>query len=297
MCLLEDERKKYRVGMASVISSMTIWGFMPIYWQALIPIDSYVIILYRLVLAGLTCFIAALVTYGFAGIKEPLGDKKKLTKLILAGLVITANWSIYIYAINSYQVIETCIGYYIDPLMVCAFGIIFFGERPTKHKLIAIVFACLGVMIVLLHFMRFPLIALAIAMTFACYTAIKKHLKMKPLVSLLYETVFIAPFALTIIIYMEANGKGAFLAAQPYQLVLLAFAGVLTALPLALFAAAANRISMISIGIAGYVSPSINLIIGVFLFKEPFDHVQFIAFAVIWVGLVFFTYGEIKENR
>lgn len=294
---MTDDRKSQRIGMICAFSCMVYWGFMPIYWKTLIPINSYVIILYRIFLVGVTCFAGALIAYGWTGIKEALGDKKKVLKLFLAGLVITINWSVYIYAVNSGQVIETCIGYYIEPLVICLFGIVLFKERPNKYKMISIIFASIGVLIILIHFSRLPFIALMLAISFSTYAAIKKHIKMPALLSLLCETIFIAPVAFIIVIYLEANGNGAIAAGQPYQLALLALAGILTAIPLALFAAAANRISMISIGIAEYVSPSITLLIGIFLFKEPFDQIQLIAFAVIWIGLVFFTYGEIRGSR
>jgi len=295
--LTDEEIRKYRTGMICAVGSMTIWGFMPIYWRALIPMSSYVIILYRIALAGIASFAAALKAYGPGGLAAPLKQKGIVPKLFLTGLVITLNWNIYIYAVNSGQVIETCIGYYIDPLVVCAFGMIFFKERPSKHKLIAMILGCAGVLIVLLHFMRLPLIAIAIAITFASYTAIKKHLNVPAAISLFYETVFIGIAATALIIYLELNGKGAFAVGERHQIILLFFAGVLTAIPLIMFGVAANRVSMITIGIADYISPSITLLLGVFMFKEPFDMVQFGAFAVIWVGLVFFTFGESRAMR
>jgi len=289
-----NDRNYYMVGLLCGISCMVIWGFLAIYWKSLFPISSFVIFLYRIVLTGATAFIAALKVYGISGLKEPLKDKKTLIKLFLAGLIITINWNTYIYAINSGQTIEASIGYYIEPLVICIFGIFLFKERPTGFKLISIIFAAVGVLIVLVHFMRVPVIALCLALTFAIYTAIKKHLKMRPLIALFYETIFIIPVALVLLIYAEVNGVGAIATGQPHQLLLLSFVGILTATPLALFAVAANRISMITIGIIEYISPSITLLIGIFVFREAFDLIQLIAFVVIWIGLVFFTYGEVK---
>ena len=273
---------------------MVLWGVMPVYWKALIPIDSFVIIFYRIVLVGFTCLIAALYAYKAKGIFELFENKKAVLKLFLSGLLITGNWSIYIYAVNSGQLIEACIGYYIEPLVVCVFGIILFKERPSKYKLIAILFACAAVIIILIHFMRLPLIALLLASSFAIYTAVKKHLKIQAALSLFYETAFITPPVIAYIVYLEFYGKGALGVGEPYQFILLLFAGLFTAAPLMMFTAAANRISMITIGIIEYIAPSISLLIGIFIFKEPFDFVQFMAFVVIWIGLGFFTYGEMK---
>ena len=291
-----DDKKKYRTGLIFGVAAMVMWGVLPLYWKALVPISSYTIVLYRIVFYGLTCFIAAVKVYGFSEIIAPLKERKTVIMFTIAGLLVTVNWNIYIYAVNSGQAIETSIGYYLQPLIVCVFGIILFKERPTKYRSISLVFASIGVLIVLIHFMRVPLIAIMLGVTFATYAAIKRHLKMKALVSIFCETIFITPFALALIIYSEINGNGALTSAQPFQWILLSLSGIVTALPLLLFAAATNRISMIPLGIIGYIAPSITLYIGIFVFNEPFDFVQFIAFVVIWIGLVFFTYGELRKS-
>jgi len=294
--MISGEQRDYRTGMLCAVGSFIMWGFLPVYWKALIPINSYVIILYRILLVGVFCFITGCVCYGLKGILEPLRDKKKVLILFFAGLLISVNWSIYIYAVNSGQAIETTIGYYINPLVICIFGMVLFREKPNRYKLTSIALAGCGVMVILLYFMRIPLIALSLALSFGIYAAIKKHMKMPAIITLFYETVFIVPIALAFIIYAEINGNGAFTAGAPYQLVLLLFAGVFTATPLVTFAAAANRVSLISIGICQYIAPSITLVISIFLFKEPFDKVQLLAFMIIWIGLAFFTYGEIRSG-
>lgn len=291
------EKKKHDIGMICALGCAVLWGILPIYWQSLRPIDSMVIIFYRIFLVGITTLIVSLKIYGRKKLLEPMKTKGLLPTFIIAGILISANWSIYIWAVNADHVIQTCIGYYIEPLMVCIFGIVFFKEKLNKYKLAAIVFALAGVVVILVHFKQVPLIALSLALTFATYAAIKKKYEMEALITLFYETIFLTPFALLLILYFEINGKGAFSVAEPYQFVLLAFVGLLTATPLALFAMAANRISLISLGITEYISPSIALVIGIFMFKEPFDSIQFIAFVIIWIGLAYFTYGEIKESK
>lgn len=291
------EKKKQSIGMSCALGCAVLWGVLPIYWQALRPIDSMVIIFYRVFLAGVTTFVIAYKLYGKEKLFAPMKQKKALFTFIIAGVLITANWSIYIWAVNANYVIQTCIGYYIEPLMVCIFGVVLFKEKLNKYKITALVFAAIGVLVVLIHFKELPAIALGLALTFATYAAIKKKYEMEALITLFYETVFLTPIALVLIIYFEVTGRGAFSVAEPYQIGLLALVGFLTATPLVLFAMAANRISMVSLGITEYICPSIALIIGIFLFKEPFDSIQFIAFVIIWIGLTYFTYGEIKESR
>lgn len=296
---MEEDRKKQRYtrGIAYALICSVLWGILPIYWKALRPISSDVIIYYRIFWVGVVCFAVALKLYGWKGIKGPLKEKGALLKFTIAGILITANWSIYIWAVNANYVIQTCIGYYIEPLMVCVFGIVLFKEKLTKYKTTALIFACTGVIIVLVYFREIPLIALSIAITFAIYAAVKKSVNLPAILSLLYETMFLSPIALAVIIYLEATGQGAIGVGQPYQYILLMFAGVCTAIPLGMFSEAANRIPLVTLGILEYIAPSITLIIGIFLFKEPFDIVQFIAFAVIWVGLVIFTIGERKTRQ
>lgn len=291
------DRKQYRTGIICSLSCSVLWGVLPVYWQALRPIDSWVIIFYRIFLVGVVCFAAALKLYGMEGIKAPLREKGVKLKYFIAGVLITANWSIYIWAVNADHVIQTCIGYYIEPLVVCVFGILFFKEKLTKYKLIAFILACVGVVIVLLHFMEVPLIALGLALTFAVYAAIKKSSRLPAMLSLLYETMFLSPIALIVVLYLEIKGQGALGVGEPYQYVLLLLVGFLTALPLGLFASAANKIPLITLGIMEYISPSLSLIIGIFLLKEPFDLIQLAAFIIIWIGLIFFTLGEYRESR
>ena len=292
-----DSKKDYRQGLISVLGSSVWWGIMPIYWQWLKPIDSIVIIFYRIVLVALVCLIAALIVYKKEEILAPLKDKKLMAKLIIAGVIITLNWSLYIYAVNSENVIQSCIGYYIEPLVVCLFGMIFFGEKVNRHKSIALIMGAIGVVAVVFYFKQVPSLALSIAFSFAIYAAIKKGLGMPPIISLLYETIFLAPIALGIVIYIETHGIGALAVATGGKYFLLMFCGLFTAFPLVLFANGANKTSMFILGLTEYISPTISLFLSIFYFKEEFYPVQLIAFAVIWTGLVFFTIGEYREYR
>lgn len=289
--------KDYKVGMLCAIASAVTWGFLPIYWQALRPIDSVVIIFYRIIFVAIVTFVASLKLYGIEGIKAPLRIKNNKLKFFGAGALITVNWSIYIAAVNADFVIQTCIGYYIEPVIISIFGILLFKEKLGKYKTISLAFAGLGVFIMLIYYKEVPLIALSIATTFALYTAMKKSYKLEAVLSLFYETMFLAPLALAMVIYYEINGTGAFGVGSNFQLFLLSLIGFCTAIPLVLFTMGANRISMVNLGIIEYISPSITLLLGIFLFKEAFDFIQLICFIIIWIGLTFFTYGEYKEQN
>mgnify|MGYP002530887875 CR=1 FL=1 len=215
----------YKKGLIYAIACSVLWGVLPIYWQSLRPIESSVIIFYRIFLVGLVCFLASLKLYGMDEIKKHLKPKGAKLKYFLAGLLITANWSIYIWAVNADQVIQTCVGYYIEPLMVSIFGIIFFKEKLTAYKLTALVLAMAGVVVLLVHFMEVPLIALSLALTFATYAAIKKSYNLPSVLSLFYETMYIMLPALGVIIYLEVTGQGALGAGEPYHAVRTAYCG------------------------------------------------------------------------
>ena len=291
-----DSKKEYKEGIISVLGCNIWWGIMPIYWQWLKPIDSWVIIFYRIFLVAVVCAIAAWKVHTKDEIMEVLRNRKLVLRIIAAGIMITINWSIYIWAVNSDHIIQTSIGYYIEPLVVCLFGVFLFREKLNKYKIIALVMGFIGVVAVVAYFKEMPTIALGVAVSFSIYTAMKKGLKLPPIMSLLFETVFLAPFALIVIIYIESKGIGG-LAAGGFKYFLLMFCGLFTAFPLVLFANAANKISMFVLGLSEYISPTIALFLSIFYFKEDFAPVQLIAFVIIWIGLVFFTVGEYKEYQ
>ena len=289
--------RTYKIGILSMLSCDVLWGVLPLYWQALRPIDSWVIIFYRIFLVGLVSGIATVIIYGVPAIREQYRIKSNLWKFPLAGLLITCNWSIYIWAVNADHVIQTCVGYYIEPLIVCLLGIVIFKDRLTRYKLIALLFALAGMLVILFHCMEVPLIALSIATSFAIYAAVKKWFDLPPIMSVFMETSFLMIPALCVVIGIEVTGHGALAVATPGKYLLLLCCGILTAAPLSFFAAAATKVPLVTVGLLEYLSPSISLVIGIFLMKEPFDAVQFISFVIVWIGLVFFTYGEIKDSK
>lgn len=289
------EKKEYRLGIAAAILCAVLWGLLPIYWKALGSIDSFLIILYRIVLVFVFAVVLCLKTVGWQAMKGPFKEKGLARNLFFAGMLISCNWSIYIWAVANNFIIQASIGYYIEPLLVCVFGVVFFHEKLSKYKLTALMIAGLGVLVMLVFYRQIPVIALTLAVTFATYAAIKRKYRLNALLALLYETMFLMPPALAAILFIELSGKGAFATAEPYQIGLLMLAGIFTGTPLMLFAMAANRISLVTLGITEYIAPSLSLVLGIFVYHEPFDLVQFATFAIIWVGLVVFTIGEWKE--
>ena len=292
------EQKGKATGFFCALASMVIWGFLPVYWKNVGFIHPFLIMFYRLVLACILVFVVSLFVYDWSAIWKPLKEKGAIRTFFLAGAVISLNWGTYIFMVSKGMVIQTSIGYYIEPLIICLFGILFFHEKLTSYKVAALIFACAGAVVMIFSYGQFPFMAFVLAFTFAVYGAIKKKVHAPALLSLFYETFLLLPFILPLILYFECTGNGAFsMASGSAQLGLLALSGPLTAIPLCLFSMGANRISLIAIGLIEYVSPSIGLMLGIFLFKEDFDLYQFIGFVIIWIGLAFFTMGSVKEMR
>ncbi len=293
------ERKNYKKGLIYALACAVIWGLLPIYWDALNPISSLVIIFYRIVLMALTCFV--IVFYEKKNLKAVFApmfeNKKKLWVYIISGLVITANWSIYIWAVTAGYVIQSSMGYFLEPLIVCLFGMVIYKEKANKWKLISLGFGVVGLLVMVIGYREVPLIAIGLACTFAVYAAIKKSVILPPFQSMLYETLFLAPIALCVVLFLEGTNAGALAAGSAGKYILLLLAGLATAIPLGLFSSAAPKLPLLTLGLTEYISPSIALILGIFLFHEPFDKIQFSAFVIIWIGLIFFTYGEYKEMK
>ena len=216
--------------------------------------------------------------------------------ILAAGLLLTANWSTYIWAMTTGHMIQASIGYYIEPIVICLFGVVIFKEKFTKYNLTAMGFALISIIVMLIHYGQVPGVALGLAFTWACYSAIKKATDRPPLIELVYETMFYAVPALMAIIYIETNGIGALSLGVPGKYALMYLSGLITLIPIALFGSAAKKVTLFVIGLAQYISPTITLLLGIFAYKEPIDRVQVISFAIIWIGLVFFSYGEYKNN-
>ena len=193
--------------------------------------------------------------------------------------------------------VQSSIGYYIEPIVICLFGVVIFKERFTVYNGTAMALALIALAVMLIHYGQLPGVALILAFTWATYSAIKKTTKNPPLIELVYETMFYAAISVIAIIVIETRGIGALSFGVPGKYALMFLSGLVTLIPIALFGNAAKRVTLFIIGLTQYISPSITLLLGIFAYKEPFDRVQLLSFAVIWIGLVIFSYGEYKNYK
>ncbi|MGE7090377.1 EamA family transporter RarD [Lysinibacillus sp. NPDC048646] len=294
---MSNEKK----GILAAFFAYVIWGAFPLYWKMLEHVPSMEILLGRVIWSFVFTVIAVLLI-GMR--KELLADLKYLwthQKLfwLLAGasFVISMNWYLYIWAVTHEHLVETSLGYYINPLLSVIFGVVFFKERLSRAQWVATGIAFIAVIILTINYGSVPWVALLIALTFAVYGVLKKKITIDATRGLAIETLFILPFALGYYIYLFTTSQASFLHVNVQTDILMIVSGIVTAVPLILFAKGAQNIPLYLLGFIQYVAPTIVLILGVVLYKEPFSQVELTAFSIIWMALLLFSGSKIIEIR
>ncbi len=280
---------KNSYGMLAAAAAYILWGVFPAYWKLLSGVPAYEILSHRMVWSllltlGLIFWLGRKDAF-FKATKE----RKNLLTFSTTAFLLGINWLLYIWAVNAGYIVEASLGYFINPMINVLFGMIFFRERLRALQWAAIVFAVLGVLYLTFYYGQFPWIALVLAITFAIYGLLHKKNSLAPLDGLCLETaIFFIP-ALLCLLGLEWQGGGAFGHIGIAGSFLLAGAGIVTTVPLLLFGYAAQKIPLSTLGLLQYLAPSINLIIGVFVFDEDFSRERMVGFLLIWVGLAMYV--------
>jgi chloramphenicol-sensitive protein RarD len=230
-------------------------------------------------------------------VQEIFRSRSAFLSVLLSGSLIGVNWGIYIWAVNSGMNVEASLGYYMNPLFTIALGFLFLGERPTKLQWVAIAFASVGIGFRLSGFGKFPLVALVLMTTFGLYGLVKKRAGLDSLTALAGETLVLSPLALGFILLGAWRGTGAMQAAEPATAALLLLAGPVTALPLWWFALGARSIPLSSVGFFQFISPTLQLLLGVFVFGEAFGREHAVSFCFIWAGLLIYALSYLPVFR
>jgi chloramphenicol-sensitive protein RarD len=282
---MDQLRRGYLYGLGAYLC----WGFFPIYFKELRPSGAVEILAHRVVWS--VVFVALLLTVvrRWSGIRQLLRRPRTLLGIGLAAVLIGVNWGVYIYGVNAGHVVETSLGYFINPLVSVLFGMIFFGERLRPWQWVAIGTGAAAVLVLTVDYGRLPWIALSLAISFGSYGLVKKRLGLPPAEGLLLESSWLALPALGYLGWLSARGDSTFTSVSTAHTVLLTLAGVATAVPLLLFAGAANRVPLVGLGILQYLTPCIQLAVGVFLYHEPMPPARLAGFALVWVALAVFT--------
>lgn len=281
----------------SALSSYLIWGLLPLFWKLMSNFAPMYILADRIVFSCLFLFIVLLLTKRTRLIKEVFSSRKKLLCTLGSSVFITINWGLYIWAVSSGKVIDSSLGYYINPLIVFAFSVILFKEKSSVWEFVAIGLAAAGVLFMTFHYGKFPYIALTLAISFALYGVFKKMANLDSAVSLTLETAFVTPFALGYFLFMSFGQRGALQSASVFEMVVLVLAGAVTALPLLLYSIGVKGLPFSLMGFFQYICPTIMLLLGVFVFGEPFNMSSLVSFCFIWAGLAIFTISKIRQSR
>lgn len=285
----------YRLGITCAIATYILWGVFPLYWALLDNVDAFSILAQRIVwtLVFMFLLVGLFRRQAFvANCKRLWADKKRLGLVTLASLLISANWLIYIWAVNNNHVLDTSIGYYLNPLVSVLLGVLLFGEYLIIAKRISVGLAAIGIIVLAFHLGHVPWIALGLALSFGLYGAVKKKLFIDPFSSITIETLLVSPLALIYLCFVNPSSWGFYSAAHIETVALLMGTGVVTAIPLILFSFGANHLPLNILGFTQYISPTIAFLLAIFYFKEGLDLVQLGALCCIWAALVIFTVSE-----
>jgi chloramphenicol-sensitive protein RarD len=289
-----DER---RSGVASGLAAYGMWGLFPLYFPLLEPAGGLETVAHR-VLWSLV-FIAGLLTVvrRWSLVRAVFADRRAMLVLLGAALLIAVNWLVFVYAVNSGHVVETSLGYFINPLVSVLLGVVVFSERLRPLQWAAVGIAAVAVAVLTVDYGRPPWIALALAVSFGLYGLMKKLVRVEAAPGLFVETALVVVPAVVVLAVLHAQGEGTAGSEGVGHLLLLMSSGVATAIPLLLFAAATRRIPLSTVGLLQYVTPLMQLAIGVFVYHEPMPAARLAGFVIVWVALAVFTADSLRQAR
>lgn len=294
-------KRARRQGMLAALATYLIWGVLPLYWNLLARASANEILAHRIVWSFLFMLVVLVLTKRWQRFKEDCRglwqNKRRGAILLAAAFIISINWLTYIWAVNHDHVIDTSIGYYINPLMSVLFGIIFFRERIGGLKKLCILLAAVGIFLMTYQLGSLPWVSVVLAVSFSVYGALKKQLQLNPFSSITLETLLMLPFALPYIARLMMSPENHFSLGTPDLALFLMGTGVVTAVPLVLFSYGANLLPLNVLGFFQYISPTIGLLLGIFFFHEEFGLAQISALGFIWVALGLFTVAESLQRK
>jgi chloramphenicol-sensitive protein RarD len=279
------------------IAAYTCWGFFPLYFKILRPAGALEILAHRVIWSVVAVGLLLLALRGYRRIATLRHRPRTLLGILLAAALIATNWATYIYGVNSGHVVETSLGYFITPLISVAFGLAVFAERLRTAQWVALGLGAAAVVVLTVDYGRLPWIALTLAASFSSYGLVKKRLGLPPTDGLFLESGALAVPCLAYLGWLTAAGHSTFTQGSGWHTALLVLSGVITAGPLLMFAAAANRISMTGLGVLQYIAPILQLFCGVVIYHEPMPPAQLIGFGLVWVALAIFTWDAIRRAR
>ncbi len=281
------------------VAAYTLWGSFPLYFSALAPAGALEVLVHRVLWALLLCLVVLVALRGLGDLRRLLSDRSRLGWLALASVTIAVNWGVYIYGVQQGMVVEASLGYFANPVVTVLLGVLLLGERLRPAQWAAVGLGALAVVVVSVDEGRLPWIALTLAVSFGLYGLAKNRVGRgtTALVSLTGETLVLALPALAALVVLEAAGRGTFTTDGPVHTALLVSAGLVTMAPLLLFGAAARRVPLSTIGLLQYLTPVLQLLLGVLVLGETVAPTRWVGFGLIWLALVLLTVDTLRSAR
>jgi chloramphenicol-sensitive protein RarD len=288
-----DARRGFLLGVAAYV----MWGMFPLYWPLLEPAGAFEILAHRVLWSCITMFVLLFVLRRTSHLKRVWRDRRVRVLLTVAAAVISVNWATYIWGVNNGRVVETSLGYFINPLVTVLMGVLILHERLRPLQWVAMGIATSAVVVLTLDYGRLPYVALVLAVSFGSYGLCKKTANVGATESLTLETAVIAPVALAYVLVLGASGSSNFGDHGAGHTLLFLSTGIVTAIPLICFGGAATRVSMVTLGLLQYLAPILQFALGVLWYHEDMPAGRWIGFVLVWIALAIFTVEAINHRR
>jgi len=284
------------LGLIYAFSAYTFWGIIPLFWKQLDHVDSVEIVMHRMVWSCVLVTLLIVISRQWASFKRLLVQPKLVLRLLLASSLVSINWAVFIWAVNHGHLVQTSLGYFMNPLISVALGVVLFSETLRRAQWLALAIAATGVVYMFATHGSFPWISFILAISFSLYSAVKKSISVPATHGMAIETMCFFLPALCYLIYIESRGQGQFFVGESNYWMLI-LGGLFTLIPLLLFASAAKRISMTALGMMQYIGPTLQLLCGVILYGEAFGSEKMIGFSFIWLALIVFSLDQLSNRR
>ena len=277
------------IGVWYAVAAFTLWGLLPIYWKSLKQVPAEEILAHRIFWSFIFIITILLVQGRIGQLKNILSRKMDLLMLFVGSLLLSGNWFTYIWAVNHDHVVESSLGYYINPLFSVFLGMVVLKEKLNIWQYLSLILASVGVIVITVQFGRAPWIALFLAFSFGLYGLAKKMVKVDAMTGLAMETAFVTPIAFAYLFFKQIEGQGALGTISLQTTLLLIGAGIVTATPLLWFAQGTKRIPLSMVGFIQFLAPTMMLLLGVFLYQETFTKIHLVSFGLIWTALIIYS--------
>lgn len=281
----------------NVIGCYTLWGLLPIFWKLLSGVNSAYVLAQRVIFSCIFCLAVILIKKRGGEIKNIVGNKRERRKFFLCGILISVNWGIYILTVAMGRILEASLAYYMNPLFSVLIGADFFKEKLSALQWSSVALAFAGVMYSVVSYGTVPYLAIIIGLTFALYGALKKGIKADSETSICMETMSVLPLAIIFIAYAQFSGLTTYSSLSAAEVILLVLTGPITSIPLMLFAKGIKGIPIATSGILMYINPTLQLLVGVFIYNEAFTQTNAVTFAFVWAAVILFVYDSFRRHR